>query len=198
MRVMVTGGAGFIGSAVCRHFILDLGHEVVVVDKITYAGNLTSLTPVASSKHFAFEKLDICDANGVNAIFSKYRPAAVIHLAAESHVDRSISGSNVFVQTNVVGTFTLLEAAREYLETNKDARKGFRFIHVSTDEADLSAKSERSARQHHTIQARPIRRQRLHPITLPKPGTALTVFRSSSRIARTIMGLISSPKSSFH
>lgn len=135
MRVMVTGGAGFIGSAVCRHFILDLGHEVVVVDKLTYAGNLASLTPVASSTHFAFEKLDICDALGIRAIFSKYRPDAVVHLAAESHVDRSISGSTVFVQTNVVGTFTLLEAAREYFDANRSAREGaFRFVHVSTDE----------------------------------------------------------------
>ena len=91
MRVMVTGGAGFIGSAVCRHFVLDLGHQVVVVDKLTYAGNLASLKPVSSSPHFAFEKLDICDADGIKAIFSKYQPAAVVHLAAESHVDRSIS-----------------------------------------------------------------------------------------------------------
>jgi dTDP-glucose 4,6-dehydratase len=135
MRVMITGGAGFIGSAVCRHFILGLGHEVVNVDKLTYAGNLASLTPVASSPHYAFEKLDICDADGIRAVFSKYQPAAVVHLAAESHVDRSISGSNVFVQTNVVGTFNLLEAAREYLDANQHLREeGFRFLHVSTDE----------------------------------------------------------------
>jgi dTDP-glucose 4,6-dehydratase len=132
---MITGGAGFIGSAVCRHFILELGHEVVIVDKLTYAGNLASLTPVASSPHYAFEKLDICDADGIRAVFSKYQPAAVVHLAAESHVDRSISGSNVFVQTNVVGTFNLLEAAREYLDANQHLREeGFRFLHVSTDE----------------------------------------------------------------
>ena len=135
MRVMITGGAGFIGSAVCRHFILELGHDVVNVDKLTYAGNLASLTPVASSPHYAFEKLDICDADGIRAVFSKYQPAAVVHLAAESHVDRSISGSNVFVQTNVVGTFNLLEAAREYLDANQHLREeGFRFLHVSTDE----------------------------------------------------------------
>src|SRR5258708_29036533 len=131
MRVMVTGGAGFIGSAVCRHFVLDLGHEVIVVDKLTYAGNLASLTPVASSPHYSFEKLDICDADGIRAIFSRYRPAAVVHLAAESHVDRSISGSNVFVQTNVLGTFTLLEAVREYLDANKQVHvEGFSFIHA--------------------------------------------------------------------
>jgi dTDP-glucose 4,6-dehydratase len=135
MRVLVTGGAGFIGSAVCRHFIRDLGHEVVVVDKLTYAGNLASLAPVSSDPRYSFEKLDICNADGIGAVFSKYRPQAVVHLAAESHVDRSISGSDVFVQTNVVGTFTLLEAARAYLSVNKLVREnGFRFIHVSTDE----------------------------------------------------------------
>ncbi len=135
MRVLVTGGAGFIGSAVCRHFVLALGHEVVVVDKLTYAGNLNSLAPVASNARYTFEKLDICDASGLRALFSKYRPDAVVHLAAESHVDRSISGSNVFVHTNVVGTFTLLEVSRAYLEEGKHISKdAFRFVHVSTDE----------------------------------------------------------------
>ncbi len=135
MRVLVTGGAGFIGSAVCRHFVLALGHEVVVVDKLTYAGNLNSLAPVASNARYTFEKLDICDASGLRALFSKYRPDAVVHLAAESHVDRSISGSNVFVHTNVVGTFTLLEVSRAYLEDRKHISKdAFRFVHVSTDE----------------------------------------------------------------
>jgi dTDP-glucose 4,6-dehydratase len=133
MRVLVTGGAGFIGSAVCRHFIADLGYDVVVLDKMTYAGNLASLAPVASSPRYVFEKHDICDSASVNAIFAKYEPDAVVHLAAESHVDRSISGSDVFVQTNVIGTFTLLEAARSYLKTRKSAID-FRFIHVSTDE----------------------------------------------------------------
>src|SRR6266852_2390504 len=135
MRVLVTGGAGFIGSAVCRHFILNLGHEVVVLDKLTYAGNLNSLALVASDARYAFEQLDICDAVGLRTIFSKYRPDAVVHLAAESHVDRSISGSTVFVQTNVVGTFALLEASRAYLDENKQlSKEAFRFIHVSTDE----------------------------------------------------------------
>jgi dTDP-glucose 4,6-dehydratase len=135
MRVLVTGGAGFIGSAVCRHFILNLGHEVVVLDKLTYAGNLNSLALVASDARYAFEELDICDAVGLRTIFSKYRPDAVVHLAAESHVDRSISGSTVFVQTNVVGTFALLEACRAYLDGNTQLSKdAFRFIHVSTDE----------------------------------------------------------------
>jgi dTDP-glucose 4,6-dehydratase len=135
VRVVVTGGAGFIGSAVSRHFVLDLGYQVIVLDKLTYAGNMASLEPIASHPGFAFEKLDVCDAAAVARIFSTYRPDAVVHLAAESHVDRSISGSSVFVQTNVVGTFTLLEAARQYLLTMEavEASK-FRFVHVSTDE----------------------------------------------------------------
>jgi dTDP-glucose 4,6-dehydratase len=133
MRVLVTGGAGFIGSAVCRHFILDLGLDVVVIDKLTYAGNLASLAPVADNARFAFAQHDICDAAAVDAIFAKYKPDAVVHLAAESHVDRSISGSDVFVQTNVMGTFTLLEAARRFV-AGKASAADFRFVHVSTDE----------------------------------------------------------------
>jgi dTDP-glucose 4,6-dehydratase len=134
MRVIVTGGAGFIGSAVCRHFNLDLGHDVVVVDKLTYAGNLQSLSPVAANPDYAFEKHDICDVDAVNAIFAKYQPDAIVHLAAESHVDRSISGSDVFVKTNVLGTFTLLEAARRYMASGRKGSGDFRFVHVSTDE----------------------------------------------------------------
>jgi dTDP-glucose 4,6-dehydratase len=135
MRVIVTGGAGFIGSAVCRHLVLDLGYDVVVLDKMTYAGNLASLDSVASSPRYAFEKHDICDAAAVNAIFASYKPDAVVHLAAESHVDRSISSSDIFVKTNVFGTFTLLEATRSYLGGQDRKRADdFRFIHVSTDE----------------------------------------------------------------
>jgi len=135
MRVVVTGGAGFIGSAVCRHFIADLKHDVIVVDKLTYAGNMASLASVASSSRYAFEKHDICDSGAVEGIFAKYRPHAVVHLAAESHVDRSISGSDVFVKTNVLGTFTLLEAARRYVASGRtNSSIDFRFIHVSTDE----------------------------------------------------------------
>jgi dTDP-glucose 4,6-dehydratase len=134
MRVIVTGGAGFIGSAVFRYFIAKLGYDVLVVDKLTYAGNLASLSPVASHPSFSFEKRDICDADAMRTIFSKYRPDAIVHLAAESHVDRSISGPVAFVQTNVVGTFTLLETARDYLDSNSRLGDDFRFIHVSTDE----------------------------------------------------------------
>ena len=134
MRVLVTGGAGFIGSAVCRHFILDLGYKVIVVDKLTYAGNLASLAPVEGNPNYVFEKSDVCDVDAMKFVFAKYRPDAVVHLAAESHVDRSISGSDVFVQTNVFGTFTLLEVARGYLDADKTRAGIFRFLHVSTDE----------------------------------------------------------------
>jgi dTDP-glucose 4,6-dehydratase len=140
MRILVTGGAGFIGSAVCRHFIADLEYEIVVIDKLTYAGNLASLEPIASNQRYHFERQDICDADAMNAIFAKYHPDAVVHLAAESHVDRSISGSDVFVKTNVIGTFTLLEAARRYLSRHDNA--AFRFVHVSTDEVYGSLGSE--------------------------------------------------------
>ena len=133
MRVLVTGGAGFIGSAVCRHLILDLGHEVIVVDKLTYAGSLQSLAAVASDARFTFERGDICDNGRMREMFSKYKPHAVLHLAAESHVDRSISEAGVFVQTNVFGTYCLLEASRAYLKEHPDGNT-FRFIHVSTDE----------------------------------------------------------------
>jgi dTDP-glucose 4,6-dehydratase len=133
-RVLVTGGAGFIGSAVSRHFVLDLGYDVVVVDKLTYAGNLASLAPIANNPRFSFEKLDICDATAMKAIFGKYRPNAIVHLAAESHVDRSITGSDVFVQTNVMGTFTLLETTRRYLDASGVSNSDLRFLHVSTDE----------------------------------------------------------------
>lgn len=134
-RIIVTGGAGFIGSAVCRHFITELNYDVVVLDRMTYAGNMMSLRTIASNPRFFFEKHDICDRDAVDGIFAKYQPDAVVHLAAESHVDRSISGSDVFVQTNVVGTFTLLEAARRYLARNGRAKaNSFRFVHVSTDE----------------------------------------------------------------
>ncbi len=135
MKVFVTGGAGFIGSAVCRHLIGDLGHEVVVIDKLTYAANLASLAPVSQNPLYHFAKADICDAAAVAALFDRHAPDALIHLAAESHVDRSISGPGVFLHTNVIGTFTLLEAVRGYLAGPGRAKADqFRMIHVSTDE----------------------------------------------------------------
>ncbi|MEQ8857253.1 MAG: dTDP-glucose 4,6-dehydratase [Pseudomonadales bacterium] len=133
MRILITGGAGFIGSAVIRYLINHTQSEVINVDKLTYAGNLDSLTTVARSPRYHFEQLDICDRGALGALFRDSKPAAVIHLAAESHVDRSIDGPDDFVQTNVVGTYQLLEAARSHWTTH-DCFDSFRFLHVSTDE----------------------------------------------------------------
>ncbi|KAI5916698.1 dTDP-glucose 4,6-dehydratase [Thauera sp. 2A1] len=135
MRILVTGGAGFIGSAVVRHLINDTPHEVSNVDKLTYAGNLESLASVADSPRYRFHQVDICDGPALAKVFAEFRPTAVMHLAAESHVDRSIDGPAAFIETNVVGTYTLLEAARAYWNTLPAAEKdAFRFHHISTDE----------------------------------------------------------------
>lgn len=135
MRILVTGGAGFIGSAVVRHLINDTPHEVANVDKLTYAGNLESLASVADSPRYRFHQVDICDGPALAKVFAEFRPTAVMHLAAESHVDRSIDGPAAFIETNVVGTYTLLEAARAYWNTLPAAEKdAFRFHHISTDE----------------------------------------------------------------
>jgi len=135
MRVLVTGGAGFIGSAVCRQLVRDHRIAVVNVDKLTYAANLRSLDCIAGEPDYAFEQADICDQAALCDIFQRYQPDAVIHLAAESHVDRSITGSAAFVNTNVLGTYHLLEAARDFVDRwPSNWRTRFRFIHVSTDE----------------------------------------------------------------
>jgi dTDP-glucose 4,6-dehydratase len=132
--VFVTGGAGFIGSALVRRLVSD-GRPAVVIDKLTYAGNLESLRPVADMPGFGFEQVDICAAVTLAALFELHRPGAVVHLAAESHVDRSIDGPAAFVQTNIVGTSVLLDVVRAYLGTaDPELRDAFRFVHVSTDE----------------------------------------------------------------
>ena len=134
-RILVTGGAGFIGSAVVRHIIADTNNSVVVVDKLTYAGNLESLTPVADNELYAFEQVDICNRSELDRVFAQYQPDYVMHLAAESHVDRSIDGPADFIETNIVGTYTMLEAARQYWNGLEASRKeAFRFHHISTDE----------------------------------------------------------------
>jgi len=133
--LLITGGAGFIGSAVIRHLIAHTGHTVVNVDCLTYAGNLDSLVSVASDPRYTFEQVDIRDAAEVGRLFRQYQPDGIMHLAAESHVDRSIDGPAEFIQTNIVGTYTLLEAARQYWSGLEGERKaGFRFHHISTDE----------------------------------------------------------------
>ncbi|ASM96112.1 dTDP-glucose 4,6-dehydratase [Vibrio vulnificus] len=135
MKILVTGGAGFIGSAVVRHIINDTQDSVVNLDKLTYAGNLESLASVAYSDRYAFEQVDICDRAGLERVFAVHQPDAVMHLAAESHVDRSIDGPSAFIETNIVGTYTLLEAARSYWNSLPCERKAaFRFHHISTDE----------------------------------------------------------------
>ncbi|BCV40202.1 dTDP-glucose 4,6-dehydratase [Shewanella algae] len=135
MKILITGGAGFIGSAVIRHIVKNTKDSVINVDKLTYAGNLESLTDAAKSDRYTFEKVDICDRQELDRVFITYKPDAVMHLAAESHVDRSITGPAEFIQTNIVGTYTLLEATREYWNSlDSDAKRRFRFHHISTDE----------------------------------------------------------------
>ena len=135
MRVIVTGGAGFIGSALVRYLVLEKGYEVLIVDALTYAGCEASLKAVEGETNHRFLKANICDRPAMEAAISGFRPDRIMHLAAESHVDRSITGAADFIQTNVVGTFTLLEAARCYWDgLTVEAKDGFRFLHVSTDE----------------------------------------------------------------
>lgn len=135
MKILVTGGAGFIGSAVIRYIIQYTQDSVVNLDKLTYAGNLESLTDVSDNERYSFYQADICDRQALEEIFDNCQPDAVMHLAAESHVDRSIDGPAAFIETNILGTYTLLEAARTYWSSLSDERKdAFRFHHISTDE----------------------------------------------------------------
>lgn len=135
MKILITGGAGFIGSAVVRYILNHTDDEVVVIDKLTYAGNLASLKDCATNKRFKFEKIDICDLEQLKETFSNYQPDAVMHLAAESHVDRSIDGPFAFIQTNIIGTYSMLEATRSYWNAlSKECKETFRFHHISTDE----------------------------------------------------------------
>lgn len=135
MKVLVTGGSGFIGSAVCRHLVLDLGMSVVNVDKLTYAATEGATAMLRSHPHYSFHRLDICQREDVQAIMVREQVEAVMHLAAESHVDRSIDGPGAFIETNIIGTYALLQASRAYLaELSPAKRRGFRFHHISTDE----------------------------------------------------------------
>lgn len=134
-RILVTGGAGFIGSAVVRHIIEATQDSVLVLDKLTYAGNLESLLVVADNPRYSFEQVDICDRAALDRVFAEYQPDVIMHLAAESHVDRSIDGPAAFIETNVVGTYTMLEAARHYWQPlDAEKKQSFRFHHISTDE----------------------------------------------------------------
>ena len=145
MKILVTGGAGFIGSAVVKYLINECECDVVNLDKLTYAGNLESLEKVAISRKYVFENIDICDFENVKRVFNQHRPDKVMHLAAESHVDRSMDGPGDFIQTNIIGTYVMLEAARLYwLELPEIEKKEFRFHHVSTDEVygDLTGRDD--------------------------------------------------------
>ncbi|WP_237385621.1 dTDP-glucose 4,6-dehydratase [Xenorhabdus sp. Sc-CR9] len=134
-RILITGGAGFIGSAVVRHIINETEDSVIVVDSLTYAGNLESLAPVAVHPRYTFEQVDICQRDELDRVFQQYQPDAVMHLAAESHVDRSIDGPAAFIETNIIGTYTLLEAARAFWQQlDQEKQLAFRFHHISTDE----------------------------------------------------------------
>ncbi|MDU5724404.1 MAG: dTDP-glucose 4,6-dehydratase [Haemophilus parainfluenzae] len=140
-RILITGGSGFIGSALIRYIINQTRDSVINIDKLTYAANQLALKEVENNPRYAFEQIDICDLKAIESVFEKYQPDAVMHLAAESHVDRSISGAADFIQTNIVGTYTLLEIAKNYWHTLDEAKKSaFRFHHISTDEVygDLS------------------------------------------------------------
>jgi dTDP-glucose 4,6-dehydratase len=135
MKILLTGGAGFIGSAVVRYLINSTDYTVINVDKLTYAGNLESLASIESNSRYSFEQVDICDADGIKQVLDKYQPNIVMHLAAESHVDRSIDGPSEFIQTNIVGTYNLLEQVRQYWENlDSGSKSTFRFHHISTDE----------------------------------------------------------------
>lgn len=145
MKIIVTGGAGFIGSALIRHIINNTNHQVLNIDKLTYAGNLESLVDVESNSRYHFKQIDICNAEAIEKAFNEFQPDVIMHLAAESHVDRSIDGPAEFINTNIVGTYTLLEAARKYWqELNETRKSSFRFHHISTDEVygDLEGTSD--------------------------------------------------------
>ena len=134
-KILITGGAGFIGSAVVRRIINQLNYDVVNLDKLTYAGNLDSLSDVGTAQRYCHEQVDICDGQELARVFKEHKPTCVMHLAAESHVDRSIDGPSDFIDTNIVGTFNLLEATRSYYDSlDEDNKKKFRFHHISTDE----------------------------------------------------------------
>ena len=178
--ILVTGGAGFIGSCFVRQCIAEQTCRVVNLDKLTYAGNLDSLQSVENDPRYVFVHGDIADRATVDRVIAEHRPAAIVHFAAESHVDRSIDGPAAFVRTNVQGTFQLLDAARRYVaRLPAERRAGFRFLHVSTDEVYGSLGPDRPVHRDAapTIPVRPIRRRRRRPTISPGPTSAPSACR---------------------
>ena len=165
-KILVTGGAGFIGSAVIRQYITTTDCEIINVDALTYAGNLESLSAVDGNSRYHFEHASICDVKALERIFKQYQPDAVMHLAAESHVDRSIDAPSAFIETNIVGTYNLLNVSKQYWECLDAERKSqFRFHHVSTDEVYGDLEEEGILKKIHVmIQVHLIQPVRLHPI----------------------------------
>ena len=197
MKIVVTGGAGFIGSALVRHLIGHTDHEVLVVDKLTYAGNLASLASVQGHPRYQFSRTDICDRSAIADIFSSFDPDAVMHLAAESHVDRSIDGPAEFINTNVVGTYVLLEAALAHWRKLGARAQNFRFLHVSTDEVYGALTDEGYFTEETRYDPRsPYSATKAASDHLVGHGAIPTGCRSCSPTARTITDRINSRKSS--
>jgi dTDP-glucose 4,6-dehydratase len=198
LRIMVTGGCGFIGSAVCR-YLASLGGDVAILnfDAMTYAASETSLADIQGNNAYSFVKGDVADAGAVAQAIAAFKPTHIMHLAAESHVDRSITGPGAFIQTNVIGTYVMLQAALEYWRTlDSAAAEAFRFHHISTDEVFGSLGAEGcSPRRRPTTRARPIRHRRLRPTTWSAPGITPMACRWWSPTARTITAPITSPRS---
>ncbi|MBM7454933.1 dTDP-glucose 4,6-dehydratase [Oceanisphaera litoralis] len=183
MKILVTGGAGFIGSAVIRHIIHHTQDAVVNVDKLTYAGNLESLAEVSDSDRYTFELVDICDRTELERVFAEHQPDAVMHLAAESHVDRSIDGPAAFIETNIVGTYTLLEVARSYWQELDDERKQvFRFHHISTDEVygDLPHPNDTTVSGSHALRGNPASLPLFTESTAYAPSSPYSASKASS------------------
>lgn len=198
MKIIVTGGAGFIGSAVARHIINDTSDHVLVLDSLTYAGNLESLAPIADSDRYAFELVDICERPALDRVFAAFKPDAVMHLAAESHVDRSIDGPAAFIETNIVGTYTLLEAARHYWQTldeTKNRRSASTIFRPMKSTATCTALTICSQKRLPTHQAARTPPPRPPAIIWCAPGCVPTVCRLSSPTARTTTALTTSRRS---